>query len=87
MFWRMPSRVGAAKNAKRKLQRSYKTIAYLVSPFALWGVVIILINAVGNAQISNISAPIALFNMINFVIVRTHRVFFFLQVRSSVVMP
>jgi hypothetical protein len=79
MFWKATSSVNPG-GGKRRLKRSYGTIAYLLSPFLLWGVMIIIINIVGHQQIHKIDGPIATFNMVNFVNIRIHRVFFYIQV-------
>lgn len=50
--------------------------------FLLWGLTIVISNAVGHQQLTRINGPIATFNMVNFVAARTHLFFFELQVRT-----
>mmetsp|Transcript_29309 Transcript_29309/g.64857 ORF Transcript_29309/g.64857 Transcript_29309/m.64857 type:complete len:2212 (+) Transcript_29309:218-6853(+) len=79
MFWRAASAKVEAQTPKRQLQRTLLATVWLASPFILWGVVIIIFNAVGYTKLQQVSGPIATFNIVNFVEARAQRVFFFLQ--------
>jgi hypothetical protein len=46
LFWRQPGGEGAGGGRTRVLKRSYRTMIRHTWPFMLWGVVIIMINAV-----------------------------------------
>lgn len=51
--------------------------------FVVWGLTIVIFNAVGIGEMAKLEGPIATFNMVNFVAVRTHVFFFELQVSTD----
>ncbi|KAL6757190.1 hypothetical protein V8C86DRAFT_2630693 [Haematococcus lacustris] len=83
--WRRPVEAsmkgqGSRQGAPRKhLRQSNLQSMLLVWPFFLWGMVIVACYAIGVSKLAAISGPIATFNMVNFVSVRTELFFFELQ--------
>ncbi|KXZ55666.1 hypothetical protein GPECTOR_2g1216 [Gonium pectorale] len=82
-FWRGRAKVSphqqakAAGRTKRRLVPSQRLAYSLVLPFILWGLIIIIINLVGCNTLEAMTAPIATLNLVNSVLVRAHRLFFY----------
>ncbi|GLC53515.1 hypothetical protein PLESTB_000757900 [Pleodorina starrii] len=69
---------------KRRLIYSYSLSYQLVAPFILWGAAIVVLNVVGYNHLRGLTAPIAMLNIVNTVVIRFHRVLFFsLDVAAS----
>lgn len=64
------AKVHDQSNRKRQLKPSIRAVILMTFPFLLWGVVIIIVNGIGNMEVSSISAPVALFNMVRFTNIR-----------------
>jgi hypothetical protein len=65
---------------KRQLQPSHRTTAWMLWPFALWGIILIALYMAAYETIANISSPLATLNIVNFVAIRFTRTIFFAQV-------
>ena len=73
-----PRKVAPAPGAsKRQLQKSNYAAFWIVWPFAIWGLVVIIMNGVNWSQLYTLSADIALLNIINGVLLAHHHGFFF----------
>jgi hypothetical protein len=68
---------------KRKLQPSHRTTAWMLWPFALWGIILIALYMAAYNSIANISSPLATLNIVNFVAIRFARTIFFAQVSGE----
>ncbi|GAX73347.1 hypothetical protein CEUSTIGMA_g800.t1 [Chlamydomonas eustigma] len=77
MFWRSGSKVqpSGIYAPKKTLVVSTRTAVYMSTPFVLWGVMMMVINAVGHSQLLQVSNPIAVFDLVNFVQMRYYRTF------------
>jgi hypothetical protein len=64
---------------KRQLQPSHRTTAWLLWPFALWGIILVALYMAAYQSIANISSPLATLNIVNFVAIRFTRTIFFAQ--------
>lgn len=62
------AKVHDQSNRKRQLRPSIRAVILMTFPFLIWGFVIIIVNGLGNTQVSSISAPVALFNMVSDVV-------------------
>jgi hypothetical protein len=69
---------------KRKLQSSHRTTAWLLWPFALWGIILVALYMAAYSSIANISSPLATLNIVNFVAIRFTRTIFFAQASEYV---
>ncbi|EFJ49581.1 hypothetical protein VOLCADRAFT_89940 [Volvox carteri f. nagariensis] len=75
---------GAADRTKRRLTQSHKLAYWLVAPFIVWGAAIIAVNLVGYYNLKALTAPIATLNIVNVVLIRFHRVqYFVLEVAAA----
>lgn len=60
------AKASVTPSGKRRLQPSIRAVLTMTVPFMIWGLVIIVTNAIATLYCANISAPIALFNMVSF---------------------
>lgn len=58
------AKAAAAVHGKRQLIPSMEAVLWMTAPFVAWGILIVACNSVANIQVSSISAPTALFNMV-----------------------
>ncbi|GLC70645.1 hypothetical protein PLESTF_001017600 [Pleodorina starrii] len=93
-IWRRRARVaphsssgppsGLGGRPKRRLLESHKLAYKLVAPFIMWGAAIIVVNLLGYHHLKALTAPIATLNIVNVVIIRFHRLqFFVLEVAAA----
>ncbi len=72
-FWKAPVMPTGIYAPKKVLVTSPKTAIFMATPFAIWGIIVVIINAMGHAQMAEVNTPIALFNIVAFVQVRAER--------------
>lgn len=70
----------AISGGKRQLQPSRRIVAWMIWPFALWGIILVALYMAAYNSIAQISSPLATLNIVNFVAVRFTRTIFFAQV-------
>ncbi|KXZ43614.1 hypothetical protein GPECTOR_85g344 [Gonium pectorale] len=76
--WRNRAKVAPAKHkTKRSLLPSQRLAMSLLAPFVVWGLIIIVINVVGYTGLKAMTAPIATLNVVNAVLIRIHRVVYY----------
>ncbi|KAG2425298.1 hypothetical protein HXX76_013879 [Chlamydomonas incerta] len=78
-FWRGRAKVSpASTKTKRTLSQSRRLAYTLVGWFAAWGLVIIIVNLIGYYSLQSLTAPIATLNVVNMVLIRFHRIIFYI---------
>ncbi|KAL6757714.1 hypothetical protein V8C86DRAFT_1619603 [Haematococcus lacustris] len=63
LFWKTNAE---DQGGRRTLKASLGALLYVVWPFMLWGVFVVLINAVGYVEVSRVTSPIATANLAQF---------------------
>ena len=74
-----PGKIAPTGAGKRQLQKSNYSAVWIVWPFAVWGIVVVIMNAVQWSRLTNLGADISLLNIINGVLLAHHHNFFFAQ--------
>jgi hypothetical protein len=70
----------ANAGGKRQLEHSRRATAWLLWPFVLWGILLLILYLVAYESLKDISSPLATLNIVTFVAVRFTRTIFFAQV-------
>ncbi|GLC67719.1 hypothetical protein PLESTF_000598300 [Pleodorina starrii] len=74
-FWRH----GSVRHGKRTMLRNSKESLWLLAPFVVWGLVVVIMHSLGYVTMEQASAPVAMTNVVNTVLTRVHRVVYFAQ--------
>ncbi|GIL43535.1 hypothetical protein Vafri_1240, partial [Volvox africanus] len=74
-FWRH----GSVRHGKRTMLRNSKESLWLLAPFVVWGLVVVIMHSLGYVTMEQASAPVAMTNVVNTVLTRAHRVVYFAQ--------
>ncbi|KXZ42335.1 hypothetical protein GPECTOR_160g117 [Gonium pectorale] len=72
-FWRH----GSVRHGRRTMLRNSKESLWLLAPFVVWGLVVVVMHSLGYVTMEKASAPVAMTNIVNTALTRLHRVVYF----------